>query len=166
MAGIYIHIPFCEKACHYCDFHFTVNLSGIEEMVHGIAKEISEKELYTEEKIETLYFGGGTPSVLKESQLNSIISALEERFDLVGLKEFTLEANPEHLDANKVRGLKSLGVNRLSLGIQSFNDEVLKKLNRNHGSAQALKAIEAVYSGGIENLNTLDYLGASVLSNY
>ncbi len=153
MAGIYIHIPFCEKACHYCDFHFTVNLSGIEEIVQGIAKEISVKELGSEEKIETLYFGGGTPSILNEAQLESILLALGKRFDLKGLKEFTLEANPEHLILSKVRSLKALGVNRISLGIQSFNDEVLRKLNRNHGSAQALRAIEAVYSGGIENLS-------------
>ncbi len=156
MAGIYIHIPFCRKACHYCDFHFSTSLKSVDDLQKAIIKELEhERGFFENEKIETLYFGGGTPSVLSQKQLEGIIQAVEDNFnfDRKNASELTLEANPDDLSMEYLNSLKEIGIQRLSIGIQSFDDEILKFLNRSHNSKEAIKSIENAIQTGFDNLN-------------
>ncbi len=153
MSGIYLHIPFCRQACHYCDFHFSTNLKHVEDLVDAICKEITlRKDYLNKEKVETIYFGGGTPSILNQSQLAKIFSAIHDHFDVLDSAEVTLEANPEDVSVEGVAMWKSAGVNRVSLGIQTFNEDKLKYINRCHTSRQALEAIGLIASN-FENYN-------------
>ena len=121
MAGIYLHIPYCKKACHYCNFHFSTSLQTKNEFVPALLKEISlRKDFLHQEKIETIYFGGGTPSLLDFVELKDILEKIRENFDVTPGAELTLEANPDDITAGKVKEWVSLGINRLSIGIQSF----------------------------------------------
>ncbi|SHL99894.1 radical SAM family heme chaperone HemW [Flavobacterium xanthum] len=158
MSGIYIHIPFCKQACHYCDFHFSTSMKKKEEMVLAIAKEIqmrkSEFELLdgarSDTQIETIYFGGGTPSVLQISDLKFLIDTIYENYTVAPNPEITLEANPDDLTTLSVRAqsrtifeeYRSIGINRLSIGIQSFFEDDLKLMNRAHNSEEAQKCLE------------------------
>ncbi|MBG6062808.1 oxygen-independent coproporphyrinogen-3 oxidase [Flavobacterium sp. CG_9.1] len=158
MSGIYIHIPFCKQACHYCDFHFSTSMKKKEEMVLAIAKEIqmrkSEFELLdgarSDTQIETIYFGGGTPSVLQISDLKFLIDTIYENYTVAPNPEITLEANPDDLTTLSVRAqsrtifeeYRSIGINRLSIGIQSFFEDDLKMMNRAHNSEEAQKCLE------------------------
>ncbi|MEQ8360919.1 MAG: radical SAM family heme chaperone HemW [Cytophagales bacterium] len=156
MAGIYIHIPFCRKACHYCDFHFSTSLKNVDEVYHAIIKELSDESRFFENnKIETLYFGGGTPSVFSAEQLESIIKTTEKNFnfDRTTAKEITLEANPDDLNVSYLKSLKEIGIQRLSIGVQSFDDEILSFLNRSHNSKEAIKSIENAINSGFKKLN-------------
>ena len=160
MSGIYIHIPFCKQACHYCDFHFSTSMKKKEEMVLAIAKEIqmrkSEFELLdgarSDTQIETIYFGGGTPSVLQISDLKFLIDTIYENYTVAPNPEITLEANPDDLTTLSVRAqsrtifeeYRSIGINRLSIGIQSFFEDDLKMMNRAHNSEEAQKCLEEV----------------------
>jgi oxygen-independent coproporphyrinogen-3 oxidase len=149
MSGIYIHIPFCKQACHYCDFHFSTSLKKKDEMVLALAKEIElRKGEFENESIETIYFGGGTPSMLQIEDLQLLIEAVYSNYQVVENPEITLEANPDDLfpslsfRRNLFEELKVIGVNRLSIGIQSFFEDDLKLMNRAHNVEEAKKCLE------------------------
>lgn len=156
MSGIYIHIPFCKQACHYCDFHFSTSMKKKDEMVLALAKEIvmRKNELFDsgqgDNVVETIYFGGGTPSVLQISELRFLINTIFENYKIAENPEITLEANPDDLTDLSLRAesksifeeYREIGINRLSIGIQSFYEEDLKMMNRAHNSAEAKKCLE------------------------
>ncbi|WET04830.1 radical SAM family heme chaperone HemW [Flavobacterium sp. YJ01] len=143
MSGIYIHIPFCKQACHYCDFHFSTSMKKKDEMVLALAKEIAvRKTEFTNEVVETIYFGGGTPSVLSNEEINFLISEVYKNYKVVENPEITLEANPDDLSAERILELSKSPINRLSIGIQSFYEEDLKMMNRAHNSTEAKKCLE------------------------
>ncbi|WP_144891285.1 radical SAM family heme chaperone HemW [Flavobacterium tiangeerense] len=142
MSGIYIHIPFCKQACHYCDFHFSTSMRKKEEMVLAIAKELQmRKSEFEKEQVETIYFGGGTPSVLDSDEINFLINEVYANFKVVENPEITLEANPDDLSSERILELSKSKINRLSIGIQSFFEEDLLLMNRAHNSAEAKKCL-------------------------
>ncbi|WP_229331275.1 radical SAM family heme chaperone HemW [Flavobacterium ammonificans] len=143
MSGIYIHIPFCKQACHYCDFHFSTSMKKKEEMVLALAKELQlRKSEFENESVATIYFGGGTPSRLTIADLKLLIATIYEQYTVVEKPEITLEANPDDLSESYLSDLKTIGVNRLSIGIQSFFEEDLQLMNRAHNSVEAKKCLE------------------------
>jgi oxygen-independent coproporphyrinogen-3 oxidase len=143
MSGIYIHIPFCKQACHYCDFHFSTSMKKKEEMVLAIANELKlRKREFENETIETIYFGGGTPSVLELDEINFLIRTVYENYSVSETPEITLEANPDDLTEELIIELSQTNINRLSIGIQSFFEDDLKLMNRAHNSAEAKKCLE------------------------
>lgn len=143
MSGIYIHIPFCKQACHYCDFHFSTSLKKKDEMVLALAKEIAlRKDEFKEEVVETIYFGGGTPSILEINDIRFLIDEVYNHFKVVANPEITVEANPDDLSEERIIELSKSKVNRLSIGIQSFFEDDLKLMNRAHNSAEAKKCLE------------------------
>jgi len=153
MAGLYIHIPFCKQACHYCDFHFSTNLQLLSPVVKSIVLEMELRKDYLKgESVDTVYFGGGTPSLLPAAALEQILDQVALIFPGQKL-EITLEANPDDLDSNSLATWKSLGIDRLSLGIQSFQDEILKAYNRAHNAMQAKQAIQLGRSAGFEKFS-------------
>ncbi len=153
LSGIYLHIPFCKQACHYCDFHFSTNLRNVDQLVDAICKEIHHRKDYLgEQRVETIYFGGGTPSILNEAQLSKIFSMIHQDFQVMEGAEITLEVNPEDVNTDTISIWKSLGVNRVSLGIQTFDEQKLRYINRCHSSDQALRAMDLV-SSGFDNYN-------------
>ena len=142
MAGIYIHIPFCKQACYYCDFHFSTSMKRKDDIVNCIIREIEmRKNELNNETIETIYFGGGTPSLLTQNEIDSIIAAVYNYHE-VDRPEITLEANPDDLSEGKIKELAKSKVNRLSIGIQSFFEHDLKLMNRAHNSEEAKKCLE------------------------
>ena len=154
MAGIYIHIPFCLKACHYCDFHFSTSLKLKEQMISSICKEIELNRNYLDSNlIETIYFGGGTPSILDLHEVEKILKSIHKNFIVSNDLECTLELNPNDLTKEKIIGFSSLGINRLSVGGQSFHDDQLKKLNRAHTAKQIESTIKLIQDQGINNIN-------------
>ena len=154
MAGLYIHIPFCRQACHYCDFHFSINLDTKSKLVDALIREMElHKNYLGEEKIETIYFGGGTPSLLDENELQAIFHQIYKQFNISNTAEITLEANPDDLTTEKITALLKLPVNRLSIGIQSFFDKDLQWMNRAHNSIQALQAVSAAQDAGFNNIS-------------
>ena len=142
MAGIYIHIPFCKQSCHYCNFHFSTSTKNKDEVLEAIEKEIKQKGQTTNEAISTIYFGGGTPSILDVSEINSIIKRIYKEFNVESEVEITIEANPDDLNKEKIINLSLTEINRLSIGVQSFIDKELKIMNRAHDSKKALNSIE------------------------
>jgi oxygen-independent coproporphyrinogen-3 oxidase len=153
MAGLYIHIPFCKQACHYCDFHFSTSLQLLSPVVKSIVLEMELRKDYLKgESVDTVYFGGGTPSLLPAAALEQILDQVALIFPGQKL-EITLEANPDDLDSNSLATWKSLGIDRLSLGIQSFQDEILKAYNRAHNAMQAKQAIQLGRSAGFEKFS-------------
>ncbi len=143
MAGIYIHIPFCKQACYYCDFHFSTSLKKKNILVDSLIKEIQlRKNELNNEQIETIYFGGGTPSLLSQQEIDSIINAVYEYYSVNRNPEITLEANPDDLTQSKIVELSRSKVNRLSIGIQSFIDRDLQLMNRAHNSEEAKKSLD------------------------
>ena len=143
MSGIYIHIPFCKQACHYCDFHFSTSLKKKNEMVLSLAKEIIiRKEEFKNEIVETIYFGGGTPSVLAIEDLKLLIDTIFKNYTVIENPEITVEANPDDLDHETIRQLANSSINRLSIGIQSFFEDDLKMMNRAHNADEAKKCLE------------------------
>lgn len=167
MAGIYIHIPFCKQACHYCNFHFATSLRYKATMVDAICQEISIRKAYLKnnESIESIYFGGGTPSLLTKDDLAKIFMTIETNFNTDKLKEVTLEANPDDLSKEYLKMLKNTPVNRLSIGIQSFYQEDLQWMNRAHNAEQANICIEFALEAGFDNL-TIDLIyGTPTTSN-
>lgn len=154
MAGIYIHIPFCKQKCSYCAFHFSTNLSYTERMITALCREITlRKHEFDTQEIKTIYFGGGTPSILSEQHLQSIFDVLHCSFDLSNAVEITLEANPDDITEEKVKFWKTLGINRLSIGIQSFDKVDLRWMNRAHTAEQSLNSIEIAQNSGISNIS-------------
>ena len=142
MAGIYIHIPFCKQSCHYCNFHFSTSTKNKDEVLDAIEKEIKQKGQTTNEAISTIYFGGGTPSILDVNEINSIINRIHKEFNVESEAEITIEANPDDLNKEKIINLSLTEINRLSIGVQSFIDKELKIMNRAHDSKKALNSIE------------------------
>jgi oxygen-independent coproporphyrinogen-3 oxidase len=143
MSGIYIHIPFCKQACHYCDFHFSTSMKRKEEMVLALAKEIQmRKNEFENDTIETIYFGGGTPSVLTSDEINFLIDSVYENYEVGKNPEITLEANPDDLSGERILELSKSKINRLSIGIQSFFEDDLQLMNRAHNSTEAQKCLE------------------------
>ena len=143
MAGIYIHIPFCKQACHYCDFHFSTSLKKKDEMVLALAKEIEmRKNEFKDEQVETIYFGGGTPSILTIGDLRFLIDAVFKNFNVTENPEITVEANPDDLSKERIIELSNNKVNRLSIGIQSFFEDDLKMMNRAHNAEEAKECLE------------------------
>lgn len=143
MSGIYIHIPFCKQACHYCDFHFSTSLKKKDEMVLALAKEIEmRKSEFQNEIVETIYFGGGTPSILEVSDLKLLIDAVFKHCDVIENPEITIEANPDDLSKERIIELSNTRINRLSIGVQSFFEDDLKLMNRAHNSAEAKECLE------------------------
>ena len=154
MPGLYLHIPFCKQACHYCDFHFSTNQSQKYDLCKSIAREIELQKNYLGDTILTsIYFGGGTPSLLSSEELAQLITTVEQNFDATPAAEITLEGNPDDLTKGKLVSLKEAGINRLSIGIQSFNDSVLKFLNRVHDSTSAFSCLDDARSLGFKNIS-------------
>tara|TARA_B100000927_G_scaffold203388_1_gene164897 strand:- start:230 stop:1360 length:1131 start_codon:yes stop_codon:yes gene_type:complete len=142
LAGIYIHIPFCKQSCHYCNFHFSTSTKNKEEVLYAIENEIKQKGQATNEAISTIYFGGGTPSILDVNEINSIINRIHKEFNVESEAEITIEANPDDLNKEKIINLSLTEINRLSIGVQSFIDKELRIMNRAHDSKKALNSIE------------------------
>ena len=143
MSGIYIHIPFCKQACHYCDFHFSTSLKKKDEMVLALAKEIAlRKSEFKDEVVETIYFGGGTPTILEIQDLRFLIDEVYRNYTVAENPEITVEANPDDLTETRIIELSQNKINRLSIGIQSFFEDDLKLMNRAHNSEEAKKCLE------------------------
>jgi oxygen-independent coproporphyrinogen III oxidase len=161
MSGIYIHIPFCKKACHYCNFHFSTNLGKLTEMVAAICKDIDLRHKFLNEtKIATVYFGGGTPSLLSKLDLELILSTLRRYYTIDEDAEITMECNPDDLTMEYLFMLKQIGINRLSIGIQSFFEEDLLFMNRAHNAKEASNSILMAKAAGFENI-TIDLIYGS-----
>lgn len=166
MAGIYIHIPFCKKACHYCDFHFSTSPQYKDQMLNALRSEIIlRKDYLDKEKIETIYFGGGTPSLLSADELQILIGQITDQFEVSSNAEITLEANPDDLNPQYVREIKNTLINRFSIGVQSFFEEDLKWMNRAHTASEAQSAIKRVQDAGFENITVDLIYGFPLLSN-
>ncbi len=153
MAGIYIHIPYCSQKCIYCNFYSIATKKSKDNYIEALIKEIEKRNNYLSTPIKTIYFGGGTPTCLNKEQLEEIIIALRQNFDLSNLEEATIEANPEDARAELLEHLLKIGFNRISYGIQSFNDEDLRLLNRRHNSKTAINAIELSRKVGFSNIS-------------
>ncbi len=165
MAGIYLHIPFCKQACTYCDFHFSTNLKSKSDLVNAILKEIDYRKTYlNNENFDTIYFGGGTPSLLSQAELKSILEKLHSEFTINSNAEITLECNPDDLSKEKLSELKALGINRLSIGLQSFNDEELKWMNRAHSAHESINSVKLAQDAGFNNI-TIDLIYGSKFQN-
>ncbi len=174
MPGIYIHIPFCKQACNYCDFHFSTSLNNKDTFLIALKQEIEMQKDYLSNslsfgegrgEVSTIYFGGGTPSLLSEGELMTIFETLDKHFIISPDAEITLEANPDDFLKEKMKQLKATPINRLSIGIQSFYDEDLKMMNRAHNSIEATTAVKAAQDSGFENI-TIDLIyGIQTLSN-
>ncbi|OOQ59025.1 radical SAM family heme chaperone HemW [Mucilaginibacter pedocola] len=166
MAGIYLHIPFCKQACHYCDFYFSTSLKYKDEMLQALLKEIAlQKDYLAGETIETIYFGGGTPSVLEPQEINRLIDAITQVHPVATGAEVTLEANPDDLGADKLKGLRNTPVNRFSIGLQSFFDEDLQWMNRVHRGAEAEASVMRAQDAGFENITVDLIYGYPLLSD-
>lgn len=165
MAGIYIHIPFCKQACHYCDFHFSTSMKKKDDMVLAIAKEIQlRKNEFHGEIIETIYFGGGTPSVLTNAEILTLIETVYQNFEVSENPEITLETNPDDLSEERIIALSQTPINRLSIGVQSFFEEDLKLMNRAHNSAEAKRSL-AVATQYFDNISVDLIYGIPGLTN-
>ncbi|MDM1547088.1 radical SAM family heme chaperone HemW [Empedobacter falsenii] len=165
MAGIYIHIPFCKQKCSYCDFHFSTNLQHKSNLIQAINKELEIRKNEISTPLETIYFGGGTPSILSETELESIFETIYKNYSTKNLKEITLEANPDDLNNEKLNFLKSTPINRFSIGVQSFFEEDLKLMNRAHNAQEAETSIKLAQDFGFENI-TIDLIyGSTTTTN-
>ena len=157
MSGIYIHIPYCKQACHYCDFHFSTSMKTKNEMIDCIVKEMDIRESEFSKKIDSLYIGGGTPSLMTNLELETIFNGLEKKMSIGDIKEITIEINPEDLISEKLEFYKEIGINRLSIGIQSMNNNILKWMNRSHNKNQIINGLNTVKEIGYENIS-LDFI--------
>jgi oxygen-independent coproporphyrinogen-3 oxidase len=154
MAGIYLHIPFCRQACHYCNFHFSTSLTRKNDFISALLKEIElRKDYLGGEPVGTIYFGGGTPSLLEPVELVAILEGLRREFEIELGAEITLEANPDDINIGRLRAWREMGVNRLSIGVQSFFGEDLRWMNRAHDERQALACIGLAQEEGFTNIS-------------
>jgi len=154
LPGIYLHIPFCKQACIYCDFHFSTQLKTTGILVDALCREIElRKDYLTKNKLDTIYFGGGTPSVLTLRELTKIFNSLSEYFTWDKDAEITFECNPDDLSKEKLRELKELGINRLSIGLQSFDEEELKWMNRAHTAKQSFECVRRAQEEGFDTVS-------------
>ena len=168
MPGLYLHIPFCKKACHYCNFHFSTSLRLKEPLVEALLRELAlRKDFFQEDKtpLQSIYFGGGTPSLLSISELERIFEAIYSFFSIDASAEITLEANPDDLSEAYLQGLRQTPINRLSIGVQSFSDRDLEWMNRAHVAGQSHGAIEMALHAGFDNLTCDLIYGAPVTSD-
>lgn len=166
MAGVYIHIPFCKQACYYCNFHFSTSLRLKDTLILALLKEIELRSINAaNETIETIYFGGGTPSLLPMDDINVILSSLHKNYTIGDSAEISLEANPDDITIEKLIGWKNAGINRLSIGIQSFIERDLKWMNRAHNATQALNCIYLAREAGFNNFSIDLIFGVPGLSN-
>jgi putative oxygen-independent coproporphyrinogen III oxidase len=158
VAGFYIHIPYCRQACIYCNFYFSTVTKTKDAFLQALAHEIKHKTNYLAgETVETIYFGGGTPSILETGEIKNILNLIKENYKVIAFPEITLEANPDDLSPEVLQKLKKAGINRLSIGIQSFHEEDIIFLNRAHSAAQSIKCIEDAKKAGFENI-TIDLI--------
>jgi oxygen-independent coproporphyrinogen-3 oxidase len=157
MSGIYIHIPYCKQACHYCDFHFSTSMKTKNEMIDCIVKEMDIRKSEFSKKIDSVYIGGGTPSVMTNLELETIFNELEKKISISDIKEITIEINPEDLINEKLEFYYEIGINRLSIGIQSMNNDILKWMNRSHNKNQIINGLNTVKEIGYENIS-LDFI--------
>jgi oxygen-independent coproporphyrinogen-3 oxidase len=166
LAGIYIHIPFCRQACSYCNFHFSVSQKNKQAVLNALEKEIMISQGFiADEYIETIYIGGGTPSLLSAEELEHLLITLRNRFTIAPEAEITLEANPDDINKAILEDWKRLGVNRLSVGLQSFNEDELKWMNRAHNAAQSLQCLDEIRNAGFENFSVDLIYGSPLQSN-
>ncbi len=165
MSGIYLHIPFSKQACHYCDFHFSTSLKNKETLVKSILTEMDYRINYLPNKtINTIYFGGGTPSLLSEKEIFSLLEKIYKLYNVSNNVEITLECNPDDLTDEKLKELKRLEINRLSIGLQSFDEEELVWMNRAHTAKQSESSVKRAQDRGFENI-TIDLIYGSKFSN-
>lgn len=154
MSALYLHIPFCKTICYYCDFYFSLSLTNKKQMVDALCKEISERHSYLESNtLDTIYFGGGTPSVLSGTELSEIFDCIAKYFDISHCKEITIEVNPDDITADYITVLQNTPINRISIGIQSFKDDDLKIMNRRHSGSQAEESLDLLFSAGYTNVS-------------
>ncbi len=154
MPGIYVHVPFCKRACHYCNFHFSTSMKLKEEMVRALCTELElRKDFLADQTVESIYFGGGTPSILTGDELGQILETIDRNYTVGPSPEITLEANPDDLTADKLKWLQRLNINRLSIGVQSFHDQDLKWMNRVHSADDAVRGIQLANDAGFENIS-------------
>ena len=167
MAGIYVHIPFCNKRCSYCDFHFSTTFSSYrQKLIDGICLELEIRKAELQDiSVETVYFGGGTPSLLLESELASIMHAVRVHYHLVQTPEITFEVNPEDATEGNLLAWKELGINRLSIGLQSFQESDLTWMNRSHSTQQGETAVRLAQALGFDNISIDLIYGLPELSN-
>lgn len=166
MAGIYIHIPYCRQACTYCNFHFSTSLKHKKDLLQALVTEIiltAPKD--NVETIDTVYFGGGTPSLLTSEELTFIFNSVHNHFYISPQAEITLEANPDDISKKTLADWLQLGVNRLSLGIQSFDEDELRWMNRAHNAAQSLQSIDDIIEAGFTNFSVDLIYGSPLLNN-
>ena len=166
MAGLYIHIPYCKQKCHYCDFHFSTFLHTKTDFLQALLKEIVfQKDYLLGESIQTIYFGGGTPSLLDKEAINKVMDSIDRNFNIASKAEITLEANPDDLTSLKVKDLKQTAINRFSIGVQSFQDADLQFMNRAHSASEAMSSIKRVQDAGWENISMDLIYGTPTLSD-
>jgi len=167
LAGIYIHIPFCRQACTYCNFHFSTTLDRKDQLLNALREEIilTTQSKLPETIIETIYFGGGTPSLLSPREINDILLTVKQNFTVNKDAEFTLEANPDDINNGILEQWLQMGINRLSLGVQSFNEAELKWMNRAHNASQSLQSIDYILAAGFSNFSVDLIYGSPLLSN-
>lgn len=166
MAGIYIHIPFCKQACHYCDFHFSTSFKYKEELLLALHKELILRKSYLKDQpIESIYLGGGTPSLLSGSEISHLLDTIYTHFNVAPSPEITIEANPDDLTKEKVREFRESLINRFSIGVQSFFEEDLRWMNRAHNAQEAESAIKRVQDAGFENITADLIYGYPLLTN-
>ncbi len=153
MSGIYIHIPFCIQRCHYCDFYSVTNLNLVEHFIQACIHEIEDRaDEFIDYKADTIYFGGGTPSSLEIQNVDQLIKTIRRKFEISESAEITLEANPDDIHEEKLLNWRKIGINRLSIGTQSFHDVHLKLMNRRHNAVQALNAVRMAEKAGFDNI--------------
>jgi len=157
MAGIYIHIPFCKKACTYCDFYFSTSGKMVDDLVEGLIKEIQlQKEYFkdaTDQQINTIYFGGGTPSFIKPKHLHNIIETIRLNYEVLNEPEYTIEVNPDDCTSGNIKAWQEMGINRISCGVQSFRESDLIFMNRSHTATEAESAIKRLQDAGLVNIS-------------
>jgi oxygen-independent coproporphyrinogen III oxidase len=158
LSGIYLHIPFCKQACHYCDFHFSTSMGHKEATVQAIARELELRRDYLQgQGVHTIYFGGGTPSLLTQQELEHLLQTVQRLFAVAEDAEITLEANPDDLSPAKLQELKAAGINRLSIGLQSFHEPHLRLMNRAHSATESLQCVRDAQAAGFNNI-TVDLI--------
>ncbi|MBC5994035.1 radical SAM family heme chaperone HemW [Pontibacter cellulosilyticus] len=158
MSGIYLHIPFCKQACHYCDFHFSTSMGHKEATIQAIARELELRQDYLQgQEVRTIYFGGGTPSLLTQRELELLLQTIKRLFIVSEDAEITLEANPDDLKPEKLWELKAAGINRLSIGLQSFHEPHLRMMNRAHNATESLQCVRDAQAAGFDNI-TVDLI--------
>lgn len=166
MSGIYLHIPFCKQACHYCNFHFSTSLKYKEEVISAMVNEIQMRQEYLQNRrLESIYFGGGTPSLLEKKDLDLLFNQIAKSFNFDENTEITLEANPDDLTKGKLRVLSESKINRLSIGVQTFHDDELKWMNRAHNARESESCIKMAQDFGFENLSADLIFGIPISSH-